>query len=811
MRDYCGNYDLNKIWVDGGVSACFLDTLGPAACAMCLLLASLRFQSSPVSRDVRTVEKKWTWMQLALVSGILAASIFELVGRISLHDWLPYHVTYNVVNIASWTFQAALFIHDQRTSRPTSVFSYLFIFGSITVSLLKLASWRNRQHFDFQSAAGLVSFIALLVVLVCAVCLVALTWRIDRLRNKRARATYHKLGSSHEMPVQDGWRQVWARVKLLAPYIWPVSDRWLQLGVLLCFGLLVIGRVVNVFLPLYYKRIVNHLTIHEGEGASLMPYGLLIMYAFLQLLQGGPGGMSGLLNNIRGYIWVSVTQYTAREMRISLFKHLHSMSLHWHLNRKTGEVLRIMDRGTDSVTTILSSVLFSIFPTIVDIVIAIIYFVVMFDALFGVLVMTTMVCYMVFTIVVTDWRTKFRVRMNLKDNRARQISVDSLLNFETVKYFGAEEFEVGRYATSIGDYQKEEFAVQASLNYLNTGQNLIISAGLLVGTLMCGYRVVEGRLTAGDFVLFIAYLNQLYSPLNFFGTYWRNIQQNIVDMENMFELFDVQPDIVDSPTATELVLQRAPEVAFKNVSFSYGDRLVINNISFTVPPGQTYAIVGTSGGGKSTLLRLLFRFFNLQEGSVEIDGQNIESVTQHSLRQAIGVVPQDTVLFNESIEYNIRYGKQGASFKEVTQAAKLAEMHSKILTFQDGYETDVGERGLRLSGGEKQRVAIARTILKDPRIVLLDEATSSLDTETERSIQSSLSRLGIDRTTLVVAHRLSTIIGADRILVINHGQIAEQGSHADLLAAKGLYYEMWTRQLEAEKDTHELIGSNVKM
>eukprot|EP00124_Ichthyophonus_hoferi_P001012 Ihof_evm7s45 gene=Ihof_evmTU7s45 len=734
VGDYCGPYNtLTDVWVNGGVSACFIDTLCPSMGAMILLLASMRFQLSSVNRDVRVMESKWLWLETIVAIGGLTSNLFELVAHLSLKTWAPYGVGYDIINSASC-------VH--------------------TVS-------------------GLVSLISILGNMIAALALLGLGLTVDRLRSRRISEGYMKIGS--EMPKGESWRLAYDRAKLLLPYVWPVSNVKLQGSVLLSFLLLVVGRFINVLVPIYYKYIVNGLTANQGKGTEYMPVDTVCMYAFLLFL-GGVGG--GFLANLRGFLWVSVTQYTAREMKVGLFSHLHSMSLQWHLNRKTGEVLRIMDRGTDSVTTILSSVLFNIFPTIVDIIIAVIYFIVMFDALFGVVVLITMVGYMVFTIVVTDLRTKYRVRMNLKDNQARQISVDSLINFETVKYFGAERYEIERFDKAINIYQKEEWALQTSLNYLNTGQNFIISTGLLIGSVLCGYRVTEGRLTAGEFVQFIAYINQLYAPLNFFGTYWRLIQQNVIDMENMFELFEVASDAVDHPNATTLMLKSAPEVSFRDVSFSYGDGMVLKNINFTIPPGQTYAIVGTSGGGKSTLLRLLFRFFKIQEGVITINGQDITKVTQNSLRQAIGVVPQDSVLFNDTIESNILYGRQSANNDEVVAAARAAEMHEKILSFDDGYETVVGERGLRLSGGEKQRIAIARTILKNPHIVLLDEATASLDTETERNIQYSLNKLGADRTSLVVAHRLSTIIGADRILVIQEGRIVEQGSHGELLMMK---------------------------
>lgn len=453
-------------------------------------------------------------------------------------------------------------------------------------------------------------------------------------------------------------------------------------------------------------------------------YDLILIYVGLKFLQGGGTGSMGLLNNLRSYLWIKIQQFTTREIEVELFRHLHSLSLRWHLGRKTGEVLRVMDRGTDSITNLLNYILFSILPTIVDILIAVVFFISFFNGWFGLIVFLTMTLYIVATIMVTEWRTKFQRRMNLADNATKARSVDSLLNFETVKYYGAEKYEVEAFKETILSYQVEETKSIITSNILNTVQNIIVCIGLLAGSLLCAYMVANDKgLTVGDYVLFASYIIQLYVPLNWFGTFYRAIQKNFVDMENMFDLLKEEQEVMDAPGATNLIVAQGG-IEFSNVTFGYTpDRFVLKNINFHVPPGKTFAIVGTSGAGKSTIMRLIFRFYDVDTGGILIDGQNIKTVTQASLRKAIGVVPQDTVLFNNSIKYNIQYGRIDAPDADVIEAARSADIHERIINFPNQYDTQVGERGLRLSGGEKQRVAIARTILKSPNIVLLDEAT----------------------------------------------------------------------------------------
>ncbi|XP_034936655.1 ATP-binding cassette sub-family B member 6, mitochondrial [Chelonus insularis] len=597
---------------------------------------------------------------------------------------------------------------------------------------------------------------------------------------------------------QSTWKNFWYKVKTLAPFLWP-GGFLLQLRVLFCFALLAAGRGINLYVPIYNKKIVDSLT--DTTGNPDYRWDLIVIYVLFKFLQGGGTGSMGVLNNLRSFLWIRIQQFTTREVEVELFRHLHSLSLRWHLGRKTGEVLRIMDRGTDSINNLLNYILFSIVPTIIDILIAVIFFVSSFNHWFGLIVFITMFLYIVATIGVTEWRTKFQRRMNLADNARNARSVDSLLNFETVKYYGAESYEVKSYKEAILKFQVEEWKSMITLNILNTVQNIIVCGGLLTGSILCLHMIVyEKTLTVGDYVLFASYIIQLYVPLNWFGTYYRAIQKSFVDMENMFDLLREDQEVIDAPGAGPLIVKRGL-VEFSNVTFGYvPEKVILKNVSFTVPAGKTIAIVGPSGAGKSTIMRLLFRFYDVEQGSISIDGQNIKTVKQDSLRSEIGVVPQDTVLFNNTIKYNIQYGKIDAPEADIIAAAKNAEIHEKILTFPEAYETQVGERGLRLSGGEKQRVAIARTMLKAPKIVLLDEATSALDTQTERNIQAALNRVCANRTTIMIAHRLSTIIHASEILVLKDGEIVERGKHEELISYGGVYHEMWQAQLQTEAE-----------
>ncbi|KAI8849155.1 P-loop containing nucleoside triphosphate hydrolase protein [Chytridium lagenaria] len=543
--------------------------------------------------------------------------------------------------------------------------------------------------------------------------------------------------------------------------MWP-KGFYLQSMVGLSFLMLIAGRVVNVAVPWQYKLMVDSLLDPNNENKG--PYyvwGAILTYCFFRYLQGSVG----LVTTLQNIFWIPVAQYNAREISVTMLRHLHNLSLQFHINRKTGEVLRVMDRGTSSVSSLLSGIVFSIFPIFVDIGVAVIFLIAAFDLSAGLVVFATMSFYIALTIIITEWRTKFRREMNDLDNLSRARAVDSLLNFETVKYYNNEDYEVTRFEDSIKNYQVADWKSNASMYFLNTAQNTVITLGMVIGTLLIAKRVVDGELTVGHFIMFVTYLIQLYQPLNWLGTYYRVIQQNFIDMESMFELFSEHPDVKDASDATELRVSEGGTVVFDDVSFAYDARQpAIKNLS-------TVALVGATGSGKSTVFRLLFRFYNPTSGRILIDGQDISKVTQKSLRKVVGVVPQDTVLFNETIAYNIAYGDTKKNDDAVIDAAKMAQIHDKITTvlsktFADnfglkGTKTRVGERGLRLSGGEKQRVAIARTMLKNPDIILLDEATSALDNTTEALIQRSLKQLTSRKTTLVIAHRLSTVVDAD--------------------------------------------------
>jgi ATP-binding cassette subfamily B (MDR/TAP) protein 6 len=593
------------------------------------------------------------------------------------------------------------------------------------------------------------------------------------------------------------WRNSWKKIRTLLPYMWPKKSIWLQLRVILCIVLLIGVRITNVYVPLFSKKIVDALAVKE------FAWGIILGYVGLKLIQGGGIGSQGLLNIMRSFLWIRVAQYTKREIQVSLFSHLHSLSLRWHLSRKTGELLRVMDRGTESVNGLLNYVVFSIVPTLIDIIIAIVFFTTEFNIWFGLIVFITMAIYLTMTIVVTEWRTKFRRSMNKMENEQRTKAVDSLLNFETVKYYTAEEYEINRYDQAILDYQSTEWSVLASLNLLNFSQSFVMNGGLLAGSVLAAYMVSQGTKTVGDYVLFGSYILQLMGPLSFLGTLYRIIQESFINMENMMDLLEEPTEIKDVMNAPDLLATRG-KIEFKNVSFYYGiERPILKNVSFVVGPGETCAIVGPTGSGKSTMMRLLFRFFDIQEGVILFDEQNIRNVAQNSLRKHIGVVPQDTVLFNDTIEANIKYARPEASLEEVKIASTLAEIHEQIDRFPEGYDTVVGERGLKLSGGEKQRVAIARTLLKSPLVILLDEATSALDSGTEKQIQSALNHVCSNRTTIVVAHRLSTITNADLILVLKNGEIVERGKHNELLEQQGLYQNLWEQQSNANNQEEQ--------
>ncbi|KAA1475175.1 hypothetical protein DENSPDRAFT_841913 [Dentipellis sp. KUC8613] len=595
-----------------------------------------------------------------------------------------------------------------------------------------------------------------------------------------------------DINLDPSWSEIWARLRRITPYLWPSKSRALQLLAVLCILLLVVGRFVNLAVPLVLAELIA--IFEKGDGRSPWPY--LLGYVVLRFLQS-----SGGLGAVRDSLWAPVMQYSDREMSQLSFNHLLNLSFAFHTHRKTGEVLRILDRGA-AINHTLELILFSVVPTFFDIIVALVVFTIKLDWTLAVVIFFVMFAYVTASVILTRWRTKLRRQMNERDVVTRGIHTDCLLNYETVKYFNGEEHEGERYREAIREYQALEYRVMLSLNLLNLVQNLIISVGLLVGSFIVASRVTAGLLDPSDFVFFITYLAQLYGPLNSLGYIYRSMNQSLVDTERLLKLLSEPTEINDKPNAPDLIVSEG-EISFENVSFSYDGRsTALKGVSFTVPKGSSVALVGESGAGKSTILRLLYRFYDLKEGEgrITIDGQDIRDVTQTSLRKAIGVVPQDSVLFNASIEYNIGYGKFGASHEEIEEAARAAQMHDKIANFPDGYATKVGERGIRLSGGEKQRVAIARTLLKNPPVLLLDEATSALDTSTERDIQKALQNLMRGRSSLSIAHRLSTIASADLILVLKDGQIVEQGSHKELLDQNGLFASMWADQVSATED-----------
>ncbi|CAO3379947.1 ABCB family ABC transporter ATP-binding protein/permease [Azospirillum argentinense] len=583
-----------------------------------------------------------------------------------------------------------------------------------------------------------------------------------------------------------------AALRSLVPYLWPHDSVETKLRVVVALVLLVGAKVANVWVPIFYKRAVDALSPGDAGALVTIPLGLIVAYGLARV-------MSLVFAELRDAVFANVAQRTIRKVALSVFQHLHALSLRFHLERQTGGLTRSLERGTRAIETLLRYALFSIVPTLVEITLVCVILWRMFDGWFALATFATVGSYIGYTFFVSEWRIQFRRAMNETDNKANTKAVDSLLNYETVKYFGNEGHEARRYDQALASYEQAAVKSQRSLSLLNIGQSAIISLGLAVVMGMAARGIVNGTMTLGDFVLVNTYLLQLYQPLNFFGVVYREIKQALIDVESMVTLLSVDREVADRPGAPALAITGG-ELRFDGVEFGYDPRRpILKGVSFTVPAGRTVAIVGPSGAGKSTIGRLLFRFYDVSGGGIRIDGQDIREVTQQSLRGAIGIVPQDTVLFNDTVYYNIAYGRPGASPAEVEQAARLAHIHNFIMALPDGYETTVGERGLKLSGGEKQRVAIARTILKNPAILLFDEATSALDTHTEREIQANLREVSRGRTTLVIAHRLSTVIDADEILVMEAGRVIERGRHMELLSRGGAYAALWARQQESSQ------------
>jgi ATP-binding cassette subfamily B protein len=584
-------------------------------------------------------------------------------------------------------------------------------------------------------------------------------------------------------------RSDWATLKRLFPYLWEYKWR-----VMLALAFMVGAKMANVGVPLLLKQLVDTMNPKGGLDAQallVVPLGLLLAYGLLRL-------STSLFTELRELIFSKATEGAARSISLQVFRHLHALSLRFHLERQTGGMTRDIERGTRAVHSLISYSLYSIFPTLIEVAMVLTLLAVKFDVWFAWITIVALLVYITFTITITEWRNQFRKQMNELDSTAHSRAIDSLLNYETVKYFNNEEFEARRYDDNLVRYRKAAIKSQTSLSVLNTGQQLIIATGLVAMLWRATQGVVDGRMTLGDLVMVNAFMIQLYIPLGFLGVLYREIKQSLTDLDKMFTLMEREREVADVPGAQPLAVTGA-DVQFSHVSFSYeATRPILHDISFAIPAGKTVAVVGPSGSGKSTLARLLFRFYDVQQGQILIDGQDIRKVTQISVRQAIGIVPQDTVLFNDTVEYNIAYGKPGASRQQVIEAAQSAHIHNFIATTPKAYDTMVGERGLKLSGGEKQRVAIARTLLKNPPILIFDEATSALDSANERAIQAELQSVAQNKTTLVIAHRLSTVVDAHEILVMEAGRIHERGTHAALLAMNGRYARMWALQQSAE-------------
>ena len=589
----------------------------------------------------------------------------------------------------------------------------------------------------------------------------------------------------HNLPDHDSSERAdWSTIRTLLPYLLEFKGR-----VSLAVILLVLAKLANVAVPLALKEIVD--ALNHPQAALAVPVALVVAYGILRLF-------STLFGELRDAVFAKVTQRAIRRVALKVFTHLHSLSLRFHLERQTGGISRDIERGTKGISFLLTFLLFNILPTLLEIVLVAIILFAKYSPWFAVITFLTLIVYIVYTLLITEWRMVFRRTMNEMDSKANTRAIDSLINYETVKYFGNEQYEAQRFDEHMGMWESSAVQNQTSLATLNAGQSAIIAIGVTGLMLLAAYEVVQGRMTVGDLVLVNVFMIQLYLPMHFLGFVYREIKSSLIDMEKMFNLLNENREVQDAPNAAPLKVSSGA-VRFEQVAFSYEpDRKILSDVSFDIPPGHIVAVVGSSGAGKSTLSRLLFRFYDVQAGRILIDGQDIREVTQASLRAAIGIVPQDTVLFNDSIYYNIAYGRPDATHEDILQAAQAAHIHDFIVSLPRGYDTMVGERGLKLSGGEKQRVAIARAILKRPSLLIFDEATSALDSKSEKIIQAELRNISINRTTLVIAHRLSTIVDAQQILVMDRGRIVERGTHRELLVQQGLYAQMWALQQQEE-------------
>ena len=603
----------------------------------------------------------------------------------------------------------------------------------------------------------------------------------------------HHAASSPALPANTPPRVAasdWITLRKLFPYLWEYKWR-----VMAALSFMVGAKLANVGVPLLLKELIDAMSPQPtgAQIALVVPLALLVGYGLLRLSVSG-------FTELRELVFAAATQGAARKIALQTFEHLHNLSLRFHLERQTGGMSRDIERGVRGIESLITYSLYSIVPTLIEVVLVLSILGVKFDKWYAIITLTALALYIYFTVTVTEWRTQFRKQVNEFDSSAHTRAIDSLLNYETVKYFGNEAFEASRYDENLNKLRRARIKAQNSLSALNIGQQLIIAIALVAMLWRATEGVVQGRMSLGDLVMINAFMIQLYIPLNFLGVIYREIKQSLTDLERMFMLLEKNREVADTENAQILQLNRPPEVRFENVYFAYeADRPILHGISLSIPAGKTVAVVGPSGSGKSTLARLLFRFYDVQQGAVRIDGHEIRQLTQDSVRKAIGIVPQDTVLFNDTVYYNIAYGNTRASREQVEDAARSARIHDFIASTPLGYETMVGERGLKLSGGEKQRVAIARTLLKNPAILIFDEATSALDSSNERAIQTELREAAHNKTTLVIAHRLSTVVDAHEILVLDAGHIIERGTHAQLLAADGRYAQMWSLQQSQEE------------